>query len=73
MPHIEDASFGNVRAAVANARLGVSTHLEGNVGMTVKQAQEFARSLLANDSEGAVSARIDGIWLLIEPARPSST
>jgi hypothetical protein len=65
-PRIEAASFANVRDAVAGARSGVSTHLEGNAGMTVTQAQEFAQSLIAGDP--AIAMRIDGIWLLIGPA-----
>lgn len=65
-PHLEPASFANVREAVAGARAGISTHLEGNVGMTVTEAQEFARSLLGDAQD--VVVRIDGIWLLIGPA-----
>ncbi len=57
-----------MREAVAGARAGVSTHLEGNVGMTVTEAQEFARSLVGDASD--VVVRIDGIWLLIAPVEP---
>jgi hypothetical protein len=67
-PRLEPASFANVREAVAGARAGVSTHLEGNVGMTVTEAQEFARSLVGDASD--VVVRIDGIWLLIAPVEP---
>jgi hypothetical protein len=65
-PHIEPASFANIRDAVAGARAGVSTRLEGNVGMNVKEAQEFARSLVGDD--GSIVVDIDGVWLLIAPA-----
>lgn len=65
-PQIEDATFGNVRAAVAAARAGVATQLEGNVGMSAEQAESFARSLLRDDGT-PVELRLDGIWLHVEP------
>ncbi len=65
-PQIEDATFGNVRAAVAAARAGVATQLEGNIGMSSEQAESFARSLLRDGGE-PVELRLDGIWLFVEP------
>jgi hypothetical protein len=65
-PNIENASYGNVRAAVERAREGLSTQLESNIGMSVDQAYGYARSLL-QDAAGGVRLRIDGLWLYVEP------
>jgi hypothetical protein len=65
-PTIEDATFGNVRGAIAAARAGVATQLEGNVGMSAEQAETFAQSLL-RDGGPPVRLRLDGIWLHVEP------
>ena len=65
-PPIEDATYGNVRAAVAAARAGVATRLEGTIGLSAEEALSFAQSLL-RDGGPEVTLRLDGMWLDIEP------
>lgn len=69
-PRYGNASYGSVREAVTLARDGVTTHLEGNIGLSAEQASRFARGLV-QDGDAGVELRIDGPWLIVEPAPPA--
>ena len=67
VPRFVNASYGSVREAVRLARDGVTTHLEGNIGLSAEQASRFARGLL-QDGADDVGIRVDGLWLIVEPS-----
>lgn len=62
-----DATYGNVREAIASARAGVPVTLEATTTLSVQDAFRHARTLL-QDGGAAVELRVDGIWLHVDPA-----